>query len=152
MANSLVYGKWKLRQMGNPGAGTYTDLDSGTIKVALMNATYAALSDATKHGHEFWSDVSSNEVGASGTYSAGGSTLASKTSAQSAGTYTFDAADPTAWTGATIAAAGCIIWEDTAGASTTDPVIAYLDFGGTITSTAGTFTLVFNASGIFTIS
>jgi len=150
MANSLVYGLWKKRQMGNAASGVVTDLDADTIKIALVNATYAALSDATKHGHEFWSDVSGNEVGASGTYSAGGSTLASKTSTQSAGTYTFDAADPTAWTGATIAAAGAVVYQDTAGAATTDPVIAYLDFGGTITSTAGTFTLVLNASGIFT--
>jgi hypothetical protein len=149
MANSLVFGLWKKRQMGAAASGAVTDLDADTIKVALVNATYAALSDATKHGHEFWSDVSGNEVGASGTYSAGGSTLASKTSTQTAGTYTFDAADPTAWTGATIAAAGCVVYQDTAGAATTDPVIAYLDFGGTITSTAGTFTLVFNGSGIF---
>ena len=150
MANSLVYPLWKLRQMGGAASGAVTDLDADTIKVALVNATYAALSDATKRTHEFWSDVSGNEVGASGTYSAGGSTLASKTSAQSAGIYTFDAADPTAWTGATIAAAGCVIYQDTGGAATTDPLIAYLDFGGTITSTAGTFTLTFNASGIFT--
>lgn len=150
MANSIVYGLWKKRQMGAAASGSVTDLDADTIKVALVNATYAALSDATKHGHEFWSDVSTNEVAASGTYSAGGSTLASKTSTQSAGTYTFDAADPTAWTGATIAAAGAVVYQDTGGAATTDPIIAYLDFGGTITSTAGTFTLAFNASGIFT--
>lgn len=150
MANSIVYGLWKKRQMGAAASGAVTDLDADTIKVALVNATYAALSDATKHGHEFWSDVSTNEVAASGTYSAGGSTLASKTSTQSAGTYTFDAADPTAWTGATIAAAGAVVYQDTGGAATTDPIIAYLDFGGTITSTAGTFTLTFNASGIFT--
>lgn len=147
MANSLVYGQFKKREMGNNG--TVVDLDADTIKILLMNATYAAIADATKQGHEFYSDVSSNEVGASGTYSAGGPTLASKTSLQSAGTYTFDAADPSAFTGATIAAAGAIVYKDT-GSAATSPLIAYLDFGGTITSTAGTFTLTLNASGIFT--
>jgi hypothetical protein len=150
MANSLVFGLWKKRQMGAAASGAVTDLDADTIKIMLVNATYAALSDATKHGHEFFSDVSSYEVANSGTYASGGATLASKTSTQSAGTYTFDAADPAAWTSATIAAAGAIIWQDTAGAATTDPIIAYLDFGGTITSTAGSFTVTFHASGIFT--
>lgn len=150
MANSLVFPQFKLRQMG--ANGTVVDLDADTIKVILVDATFAALSDAAKRLLEFYGEVDSpdGEVGASGTYSAGGSTLASKTSAQSAGTYTFDAADPTAWTGATIAAAGAVIYKDT-GTPATSPLIAYLDFGGTITSTAGTFTLAFSASGIFTV-
>lgn len=147
MANSIVYGQFKKRQMGNNG--TVVDLDTDTIKIILMNATYAALSDATKQGHEFYSDVSSNEVGASGTYSLGGPTLGTITSTQTAGTYTFDAADPSAFTGATIAAAGAIVYKST-GTASTSPLIAYLDFGGTITSTAGTFTLTLNGSGIFT--
>jgi hypothetical protein len=149
MANSLVFGKFKVRQMGAAAAAA-TDLDGGTIKMILMNATYAALSDATKHGHEFYSDVSANEVAASGTYATGGYTLANKTSAQSAGTYTFDNTVDPAFTGATITASGAILYEDTAGASTTDPVICYLDFGGSVISTAGTFTVTFNASGAFT--
>ena len=149
MANSLVYGKFKLRQMGGATAAA-TDLDAGTIKMILVNSTYAALSDATKHGHEFYSDVSANEVAASGTYSTGGYTLANKTSGQSAGTYTFDNTVDPAFTSATITASGAIIYEDTAGAATTDPLIAYLDFGGSVVSTNGTFTVAFNASGIFT--
>lgn len=133
--------------MGNNG--TVVDLDADTIKILLMNATYAALSDATKQGHEFYSDVSANEVAASGSYSAGGPTLASVTSLQSAGTYTFDAADPSPFTTATIAAAGAIVYKST-GTASTSPLMAYLDFGGTITSTAGTFTVTLSASGVFT--
>lgn len=148
MANSLVYGRWKLRQMGNNG--TVTDLDADTIKMLLVNATYAALSDATKQGHEFRSDVTANEVAASGTYATGGPTLAAKTSAQSAGTYTFDNTVDPSFTGATITASGAVIYQDTAGADTTDPLIAYLDFGGSQSVVGGTFTVQFNASGIFT--
>jgi hypothetical protein len=64
MANSLVYHKFKLRQMGNNG--TVVDLDADTIKLMLMNATYAAIADATKQTHEFYSDVSGNEVSGTG--------------------------------------------------------------------------------------
>jgi hypothetical protein len=151
MPNSLVYGKWKVRQMGNAASGAVTDLDADTIKMLLVNATYAALSDATKHGHEFRSDVTANEVAASGTYATGGPTLSGKTSSQSAGTYTFDAADPASFTGATITASGCVIYQDTAGADTTDPLIAYLDFGGSQSVTAGSFSVIFNASGLLTM-
>ena len=148
MANSLVFPQFKLRQMGNNG--TPVDLDADTIKLILVNATFAALSDAAKRALEFYGEVDSpdGEVAASGTYSAGGVTLGSKTSSQSAGVYTFDAADPSAFTGATIAAAGAVIYKDT-GTPATSPLIAYLDFGGTITSTNGSFQVTFNASGIF---
>lgn len=141
-------GKFKLRQMGNAASGSVVDLDADTIKIMLVNSTEAALSDATKQAKEFYSDVSSNEISGTG-YTAGGATLASKTSAQSAGVYTFDAADA-AWTTATITASGCYIYKDT-GTGSTSPLIAYLDFGGSVASTAGTFTTAFNASGIFTI-
>lgn len=148
MANSLVYPQFKLRQMG--GNGTPVDLDADTIKMILVNATYAAISDATKRTHEFYSEVDSpdGEVAASGTYSAGGYTLANKTSAQASGIYTFDNTVDPAFTSATITASGCIIYKDT-GTPATSPLIAYLDFGGSIVSTAGTFTVSFNASGLF---
>lgn len=147
MANSLVYGKFKLRQMGNNG--TPVDLDADTIKIMLVNSTYAALADATKQGHEFLSDVQATyEISGTG-YTAGGATLANKTSAQSAGTYTFDNTVDPSWPTATITASGAIIYKST-GTDTTSPLIAYLDFGGSFVSTAGTFTVALNASGIFT--
>lgn len=145
MANSLVLGKFKLRQMGNNG--TPVDLDANTIKLMLVNATEAALADATKQAKEFYADVSANEITGTG-YTAGGAVLAGKTSTQSAGVYTFDATDP-AWTTATITASGAYVYQDT-GVATTSPLIAYLDFGGSVSSTAGTYTVQFNAAGVFT--
>jgi hypothetical protein len=149
MANSLVYHKFKLRQMGNNG--TVVDLDADTIKLILMNATYAAIADATKQTHEFYSDVSGNEVSGSG-YTALGYTLANKTSTSSAATglYTFDNTVDPSWATATITASGAIVFKDT-GVTTTSPLIAYLDFGGSVVSTAGTFIAQLNASGVFTI-
>jgi hypothetical protein len=149
MANSLVYHKFKLRQMGNNG--TVVDLDADTINLMLVNATYAAIADATKQTHEFYSDVSGNEVSGTG-YTAKGVVLANKTSASAAATglYTFDNTVDPSWATATITASGAIVFKDT-GVTTTSPLIAYLDFGGSVVSTAGTFTVVLNASGIFTV-
>lgn len=147
MANSIVYPQFKLRQMGNNG--TVVDLDADTLKIMLVNSTYAALSDATKRTHEFLSDVQATyEITGTG-YTAGGSTLANKTSAQASGIYTFDNTVDPAWTTATITASGAIVYKST-GTDTTSPLIAYLDFGGSVISTAGTFTVALNASGIFT--
>ena len=57
-----------------------------------------------------------------------------------------DAADPT-WTGATITARKGIVYKDT-GTASTSPLIACVDFGSDITSTAATFTAVLDARGI----
>lgn len=148
MANSLVYPQFMLREMGNNG--TPVDLDADTLKIMLMNSTYAALSDATKRGHEFYSDVSTNEITGTG-YTAKGVTLANKTSAQTSGVYTFDNTVDPAWTTATITASGAIVFKDT-GTGSTSPLIAYLDFGGSVVSTAGTFTVTLNGSGIFAVT
>ena len=118
------------------------DLDSDTIKIMLVTSSYTPDFGA----HDFKGDVS-NEV--SGTnYTAGGNTLGSVTLTQTGGTIKFDAAD-TSWSSATITSArGAVIYDDTI---TDDPLIAYIDFGADFSSSNGTFTIAFNASGIFTI-
>lgn len=118
------------------------DLDSDTIKIMLVTSSYTPDFGA----HDFKGDVS-NEV--SGTnYTAGGNTLGSVTLTQTSGTIKFDAAD-TSWSSATITSArGAVIYDDTI---TDDPLIAYIDFGADFSSSNGTFTIAFNAGGIFTI-
>ena len=118
------------------------DLDSDTIKIMLVTSSYTPDFGA----HDFKADVS-NEV--SGTnYTAGGNTLSSLALTQTGGTIKFDAAD-TSWSSATITdARGAVIYDDTL---TDDPLIAYIDFGANYSSTNGTFTIAFNAGGIFTI-
>ena len=118
------------------------DLDSDTIKIMLVTSSYTPDFGA----HDFKGDVS-NEV--SGTnYTAGGNTLGSVTLTQTGGTIKFDAAD-TSWSSATITdARGAVIYDDTL---TSDPLIAYIDFGADYSSSNGTFTIAWNASGIFTI-
>jgi len=118
------------------------DLDSDTIKIMLVTSSYTPDFGA----HDFKADVS-NEV--SGTnYTAGGNTLSSLALTQTGGTIKFDAAD-TSWSSATITdARGAVIYDDSL---TDDPLIAYIDFGANYSSTNGTFTIAFNAGGIFTI-
>ena len=118
------------------------DLDSDTIKIMLVTSSYTPDFGA----HDFKADVS-NEV--SGTnYTAGGNTLGSLALTQTSGTIKFDAAD-TSWSSATITnARGAVIYDDSV---TNDPLIAYIDCGSDFSSSNGTFTIAFNAGGIFTI-
>jgi hypothetical protein len=125
------------------------DIDSDTIKVMLLSAyTYAAT-------HQYVSDVKGAGTEASGTgYSAGGATLGSVTWTRSTDVYKFDAAD-TSWTttGGALTAKYAVIYDSTPGSDATNPVIGYINLdgsGGDVTSTNGTFSIVWNAGGIFT--
>jgi hypothetical protein len=122
------------------------DLDTDTIKVALCTSTYTPAQDT----HDYFNDIT-NEVTGTG-YTAGGATLASKTVTYTAGTnvFKFDAAD-TAWTTSTITARYAIVYGST-GTASTSPLICYIDFGENITSTEGTFTIQWDAGGIFTVT
>ena len=118
------------------------DLDIDSFMFMLFRSWYSRDFGA----HDFKDDVS-NEV-AGTVYSAGGNTLGSVTLTQTGGTIKFDAAD-TSWSSATITSArGAVIYDDTVAS---DPLIAYIDFGSDFSSSNGTFTIAFNAGGIFTI-
>lgn len=121
------------------------DFDSDTIKVALCTSTYTP----NQNTHDYFNDIT-NEVTGTG-YTAGGATLGTKTVTQSTTTYTFDAAD-TVWTTATVTARYAIVYDATPGTAATNPLIGYIDFGADVTATAGDFTIVWNASGIFTMT
>lgn len=122
------------------------DWDTDTIKVALVTSAYTPNQDT----HDYWDDVSANEASGTG-YTAGGATLGSKTVTYTAGTNvtTFDAAD-VSWTTSTITARYAVIYDDSPATAATKPLIGYVDFGTDQSSSAGTFSIVWNASGIFT--
>lgn len=130
---------------GNSGGDSPIDYLTDTIKCALVTASYTP----NQTTHEWWSDVSANETSGTG-YSAGGATLGSKTISASSLVTTLDAADPS-WGSSTITARYAVFYKDT-GTGSTSPLIAYADFGGNISSTNGTFTVVLNASGLATIT
>jgi hypothetical protein len=119
------------------------DLVTDSIKAALVNNTETPDFDLD----DFYADFSANEISGTG-YTAEGAALASKTLVATAGVLTYDAAD-TAWTTATFSGVrGTILHDDTL---TSGPLIVAVNFGSDFAVTAGTFTIVWNASGIFTV-
>lgn len=103
-----------------------------TFKLALYTNSASFTAATTAY-------TATNEVGASGTYAAGGGTLTRVDPTTSGTTAYTDFADLT-FTSATITARGALIYNDTA---VGDPTVVVLDFGSDKTSTAGNFTIVF---------
>lgn len=129
---------------GNAGGDSPIDFLTDTIRCALTTSSYTP----NQTTHEWFSDITNEVVGAG--YTALGVALASKTLSASSLVTTLDAADPS-WASSTITARYAIFYKDT-GTAGTSPLIAYADFGGNISSTNGTFTVVLNASGLATIT
>ncbi|OOL31846.1 hypothetical protein GQ85_10950 [Rhodococcus rhodochrous] len=123
------------------------DWDTDVIKVMLCTSAYTPDQDT----HQYKSSIT-NEVTGTG-YTAGGATLATATIAYTAGTNTLvlDAAD-TAWPGSTITARYAVIYDSTPGTDATRPLIGYVDFGADVATTAGTFTITWDAAGIITLA
>jgi len=114
------------------GVHNFTASTGDTFKLALYTNSASFTAATTAY-------TSSNEVGNSGTYSAGGGTLTNVTPTTS-GTTAFADFDDLSFTTATITARGALIYNDTAAG---DPACVVLDFGSDKTSTAGTFTIQF---------
>jgi hypothetical protein len=128
-----------------PAAGAAWGSD--TIKVALLDASFTPDQDA----QQFFSDVSSHEVSGTG-YSAGGVTLANKTSSYDAPTNTATlSADNVAWANASFTTRYAVIYKDT-GNPATAPLLGYVDLGASQTVGGSTFTLAWSGSGIFTLN
>jgi hypothetical protein len=97
------------------------------------------------------------EIAAGNGYTKGGINLTVTTNSQSAGTYTL-AANQLVWTCVTAAMASfryIVLYDVTAGAAASRPVIAWWDYGATVTLNVGeTFTVKFNNANpgtIFTV-
>lgn len=123
------------------------DWDTDTIKVALCTSAYVPNQDT----HIYFSAIT-NEVTGTG-YTTGGATLGTKTITYDAGTNVtkLDAAD-VIWADSTITARYAIIYDDTPATAATKPLIAYIDFGADVISSAGTFTITWDAAGITAIT
>jgi hypothetical protein len=124
------------------------DLDLETHKVALFtnSVTGADLVTDTAYGVGAWV---SNEVPNGSGYTTGGNALTGTTYLSTgSGVTTWDATD-TPWTTSTFSSVrGCLIYAD---ALAGNNAIIALTFGADYAVTAGTFTIQWNASGIYTI-
>ena len=96
-----------------------------------------------------WS-AAGNEVADGTEWDAAGEPLTGVTFAPTAAVLKFDAADtPSGGSSATLANVfGCLVYDDTV----VDRGLCYNYFGGTNSVTDGTFTIVWNAAGIFTLT
>ena len=135
---------------------TAIDLNTdASIKVALYNNTTAPDQTVTSANSAYavgqW--VVGNELSDTTEWAAGGVALASVTSSFASNVYTFDAANTASGSSATLTAVfGCLVYDDTIVTPVADQGICYNYFGGTNSVTDGTFTVIWNASGIFTIT
>ena len=114
------------------GVHNFTTGTGNTFKLALYDNSASFTAATTAY-------TASNEVTASGSYSAGGGSLTNVTPTSTGTTAFTDFAD-LSFTSATITAYGALIYNDTAAG---DPTVCVLDFGGAKTSTSGTFTIIF---------
>lgn len=106
-----------------------------TFKLALYDNSASFTAATTAY-------TATNEVSASGTYSAGGGALTNVSPTTSGTTAFTDFAD-LSFTSATITARGALIYNTTPAHTYTNPTVVVLDFGSDKTSTVGTFTIVF---------
>ena len=114
------------------GIHNFTTSTGDSFKLALYDNSASFTAATTAY-------TASDEVGASGSYSAGGGTLTNVTPTTS-GTTAFADFDDLTFTSATITARGALIYNDTEAG---DPAVVVLDFGSDKTSTAGDFQIVF---------
>jgi hypothetical protein len=120
------------------------DWTSDTFKVMLLTSTASPAASWAKR-----SDLT-NEVSGTG-YTAGGATLSGTVINTSSTTKQYDATD-VSWSTATITARYAAVYKSRGGLASADELVVIHDFGSDKTSTAGTFTIQWNASGLFTIS
>ncbi len=115
--------------------GTH-DLDTDILKLALIKATPTGTYGASTTNY---STVTGNSDEASGTnYTTGGQTLDGATISLSGTTAIVDFTDEV-FSNVTVSADGCIIYNS----SKANRAICVIDFGGTVSATAGDLTIQF---------
>lgn len=117
------------------GAHDFRLTGGDTFKLALYTNSASFTAATTAY-------TATNEVGDSGSYSAGGGTL-TRIDPTTSGTTAFTDFADLSFTSATITARGALLYNSTPAHTYTNPVVAVLDFGSDKTSTDGTFTIQF---------
>lgn len=150
---SAIFREWPIQILQVSGTG-YTGLDSDTVNVALYNNTGTPDKDAAvaSTGYNTGAWVVANEVTDATNWVAGGRALASKTfTTPSTGVAMFDAADLAGGGNVTLSGVmGCLVYDNTITAgSVAKQGCCFNYFGGAQSVTAGTFTIIWNANGVF---
>jgi hypothetical protein len=146
--NSKIFSAFITDALNNTAA---LDLNADTVKVALFDNTITpsqtVATASTIYGAGVW--ASGGVLDASG-WPAVGRNLVTIASNFSTNVYTFDADDTVSANSSTTLtnAYGALVYDDTVA----DQGICYNYFGGANSVTSGTFTIVWNASGIFALT
>lgn len=111
------------------------DFDTDSFKCMLVTEDYVPDKDA----HTKRDDVT-DEVSGDG-YSSGGTAATVTVTKDTSNDRINISLGAVNWTTATITARGAVYYKSRGGASSADELVAYIDFGGDVTSTAGTFAL-----------
>lgn len=131
------------------------DGNSDAMKAALFDNTITpsqtVASASFAYGAGVW--ASGGVLDASG-WPAVGRPLVTVASGFSSNVYTFDADDTVSANSSTTLtnAYGCLIYDDTLTTPVADQGMCFNYFGGANSVTAGTFTIVWNAAGIFALT
>jgi hypothetical protein len=133
---------------------TALDLDgTDTIKAALFNNSITPSQDVTAANSAYNAGVwaNTNEVTDATNWVAGGRALASlSVNSGTAGVVFFDAADTSGGGSVTLSSVyGCLVYDDTLTTPVADQGVCFIYFGGAQSVTAGTFTIVWHANGLF---
>jgi hypothetical protein len=140
---------------------TAMDLNTDALlEAALFDNTITPSQTVTSansaYGAGVWASGGVTDTGTSAPagWPALGRPLASVTSTFSSNVYTFDAADTASANATTTLAAvfGCLVYDHSIATPVADQGICFNYFGGTNSVTLGTFTIVWNASGIFALT
>jgi hypothetical protein len=148
-----MYGLGIVNAYGGIGAGTAPNIDylSDTLFCALVTSSYTPDVDA----HDFWNDVSANELANGNGYTTNGFQLTSPTITVvgASNRDDFDAADPS-WTfTASKTFRYAVIYDRTPATDATRPVICVIDFGADQTlSTAFSIQFSTSPSAIFSFT
>lgn len=111
------------------------DFDSDTFKALLVTSSYAPDKDT----HTKRSDITNEVVGTN--YSAGGAAATVTVTKDTANDRIDISLGAVSWSTATITAAAAVYYKSRGGLASADELVAYIDFGGNVTSTNGTFSL-----------
>lgn len=135
---SGLYGLTLEKMMNN---GAAINLEAEDLKVAMVTDTHTPDFNV----HDFYADLT-NEVSGTG-YTAGGAVMTGTELTIASGVLTYDAAD-VSWAASTITSAMAGIGYCDA---VTDELVFLSDFVTAASTTNGTFTIQWHASGIFTV-
>lgn len=149
-SNSKIFSAFVTDCINNTAA---LDGNADTFKAALFDNTITPSQTVTSANSAYAAGVWATGGVSNGGWPAAGIALTSVTSTFSSNVYTFDAVDTANGTAATLANVyGCLVYDDTITTPVADQGVCFSYFGGPNGVTAGTFTVVWNVSGIFALT